>query len=164
MSILSVLTFPNPILKQKSVDIINFDKQLDQLIEDMFETMDHYNGVGLAAPQIGVLQNLVVIGYQKRRFALINPVIISAEDSSIDEEGCLSCPELTRVIERSDKIVVSATNKKGKKITLKEKGFIARIIQHEIDHLSGILIVEKIPVDLDKDFPGKQLDQSKIIR
>jgi peptide deformylase len=152
MSSLSIITYPNPILKQTCSNITVFDEKLEKLIEEMFELMTEYNGVGLAAPQIGILQNLFVLNFKKRRFALINPVIIYKEGSEIKEEGCLSCPGFGVEIERATKITVQAFNPKGKAITLKEKDFIARIIQHETDHLFGTVILDKgEPIPFDED-------------
>jgi len=143
MSVLNIITHPNPLLKQVCSDITKIDNRITKLIDDMFDTMAYYNGVGLAAPQIGVLENIFVARYNNRSVALLNPTITQKEGSSWDDEGCLSIPGILRSVERAQKVTIQATNKNGKSITLKEKGFFARILQHEIDHLNGILILDK---------------------
>lgn len=148
MTVLEILTFPNPVLKQPCTDITQFDAKLEQLITDMFETMRQANGVGLAAPQIGLSQNLVVIGYEKKEIVLINPKLIFSEGTTVDEEGCLSCPGVTAIIARANRITVKAVNKKGRSITYKVQGYLARIMQHEMDHLIGTLIIDKEPLEI----------------
>lgn len=143
MSVLNIITHPNPLLHQVCSDITVFDDRIEKLVEDMFETMTYYSGVGLAGPQIGLLENIFVAQYNNRSIALINPKITHMEGSSWAEEGCLSIPGVLLEVERAKKITVHATNKNGKSIVLNEKGFFARIIQHEIDHLNGILILDK---------------------
>ncbi|NQY74151.1 MAG: peptide deformylase [Candidatus Margulisbacteria bacterium] len=143
MSVLQVITVPNPLLKQVTVDVNTFDEKLQQLVFDMFETMAHYQGVGLAAPQVGILQSLVVIMFEKKELILINPEIIFTDGQCVDEEGCLSIPGLRRQVERAENIIVNAFDVVGNPIQIKEEGFMARIILHEIDHLRGILITDK---------------------
>jgi peptide deformylase len=149
MSLLEVIIQPNPILRQKCADVEKFDKDLEKLILDMYETMIENKGVGLAAPQIGVLKNLLVITFEERNLTLINPKIISAEGTTYDDESCLSCPDFSIHLERKDKLTIEAKNKKGKPITIKVKGFLARIVQHEMDHLNGILIIDKEPAKVE---------------
>lgn len=141
--ILDVLTMPHPILKQKASPVEHFDAALEQLIEDMYDTMVEYHGIGLAAPQVGILQRVIVIWYQNRKMALINPEILTAQGALISDEGCLSLPQIRVDVKRADKITLRAQNKKGKWIQLKEKGIISRVIQHEFDHLEGILITDR---------------------
>ena len=143
MSVLQVITVPNPLLKQVTVDVNTFDEKLQQLVFDMFETMAHYQGVGLAAPQVGILQSLVVIMFEKKELILINPEIIFTDGQCVDEEGCLSIPGLRRQVERAENIIVNAFDVVGNPIQIKEEGFMARILLHEIDHLRGILITDK---------------------
>lgn len=141
--ILDVLTMPHPILKQKASPVEHFDAALETFIEDMYDTMVEYHGIGLAAPQVGILQRVIVIWYQNRKMALINPEILTAQGALISDEGCLSLPQVRVDVKRADKITVRAQNKKGKWIQLKEKGIISRVIQHEFDHLEGILITDR---------------------
>lgn len=144
MSIVEVLTYPNPILRQKSQPVKNFDANLKQLIRDMYDTMDSKNGIGLAAPQIGVLEQVVVVSYEGEDIELINPVIEEIFGKPIVmEEGCLSLPEVHVDVERKEGIRLSAQSVTGKTIQFQYEGMIARIIQHEIDHLNGVLITDK---------------------
>lgn len=143
MSVLNVLTYPDPVLKLIAATVDNFDERLLKLIQDMYDTLEVNRGVGLAAPQVGILEKIVVIKYEKRKLALINPEIVSREGTIVDIERCLSCPGQAVEMTRSEKITIKAKNKSGKEITLKEKGYIARIMQHEIDHLSGKLIADQ---------------------
>jgi peptide deformylase len=147
MSVLDVVVYPDPVLRQKTSPVSVFDAQLEALVRDMFETMDAYQGVGLAAPQIGILEKVIVVSFEGRSMALLNPQIVSSTGVTVDEEGCLSLPEIVVKLERADKIVVNAQDLTGKPLTLHEEGFFSRIIQHEIDHLNGILIVDKEPVE-----------------
>ena len=113
------------------------------LIEDMAETMYKTDGVGLAAPQIGVSQRIIVLDDGNGLLELINPEITHKEGSQIGLEGCLSVPGYYGDVERFDKITVKAIDKHNKKVTIKAEGFLARILQHEIDHLDGHLFIEK---------------------
>ncbi len=142
MSILPIIKVPDPILRIKSDPIDVFDDALKRLIEDMIDTMHHNKGVGLAAPQVGILQQLIVISYKKREFALINPKITAAKGKENGEEGCLSIPRTRCRVDRAAMIEVTGFTANGKPIRLKERGFFARILQHEIDHLNGILITD----------------------
>lgn len=152
MSVLNILTLPNPILRQKASDVTCFDASLHALIKDMFETCVAYNGIGLAAPQVGVLQNILVVSYKKRRFVLINPKIVQkSSTTSQREEGCLSLPTLLVDVVRAKSIVVVAQDETGNSIRLEESGLVATIIQHEMDHLNGVLIIDYgTPKPLDK--------------
>lgn len=143
MSIYSVLTHPNPILRQVASPVTVFDDRLATFVSDMFETMDHKRGIGLAAPQIGCLDRVIVIGYKKRRFVLINPVIeYFSKKQTVLEEGCLSLPGVLVDVLRPSSVTVKAYDLLGNLFTLKEKGMVAKIIQHELDHLNGVLIVD----------------------
>ena len=141
--VLDVLVVPDPILKQKASTVVTFDAGLGKFIDDMYDTMVEYHGIGLAAPQVGILQRVVVIWYHNRKMALINPEILTEQGTLISDEGCLSLPHIRLEVKRSDKITLKAQNKKGKWIQLKEKGIISRVIQHELDHLDGILITDR---------------------
>lgn len=148
MTVLNVITVPNPILNQETSRIQKFDNKLKTLISDMFETMHEFNGVGLAGPQIGLLEKICVIEHEKTKYTLINPEITEHSGSEVMEEGCLSIPETLVPVDRPTHIYVKAQDVKGKIIEFRESGFLARIIQHEIDHLNGVLITDKIPFDI----------------
>ena len=145
MTVLPIITHPDPLLRQPTHPITEFNASLTTLVQDMFETMKEKKGVGLAAPQIGILRKLIVVSYKKRQFALLNPEIVKSSGSELGEEGCLSIPNTHVMVDRATYIEVIATTVRGKAIKLKERGFVARIIQHEIDHLNGTLIIDKGP-------------------
>ena len=143
MTVLPIVIHPDPILRLPTDSITVFDDALIHLIGDMMDTMAHDRGVGLAAPQIGVLRKVLVVSYKRRRFALINPEIIASSGTDWGEEGCLSIPRLRLMVPRATRIELVGQTPQGKSIKLKERGYIARILQHEIDHLNGILILDK---------------------
>jgi len=143
MALLQVITHPNPILRQPTVPVMNFGSALQRLIKDMFLTMKSQRGVGLAAPQVSVLEKLLVARYQNEEYQLVNPEIISGDGSVVDEEGCLSIPDVVVPVERWEHIVVKAQDPTGQDLRLELSGYVARIIQHEIDHLNGVLIIDK---------------------
>jgi peptide deformylase len=145
MAIRDVVIYPNPVLREKCADVVTFDADLETLISDMYETMDSYNGIGLAAPQIGLSQRLLVVGYQKVRFPLINPEIISKAGSSRMDEGCLSLPDILVDVERAETVTVKSHTVNGETVEQTYSGLIATIIQHEMDHLDGKLIIDYGP-------------------
>jgi len=134
----------NRTLQQKSLSVKHIDSEARSLIEQMKEIMSQNNGVGLAAIQIGVPLRIIICQIDGKFYALINPEITKFfPETSIMEEGCLSLPNIYGEVERPEKITVKAINFDGKKIKLKAFGLLARVIQHEIDHLDGILFVDK---------------------
>ncbi len=159
MTLRQIIHLPEPILRKKAKPVTNFDKDLQALIDDMFETMRDAPGVGLAAPQINLPMQLAVVEYaeeeeeelpedapppKKKQFVLINPEIIKvSEEKVMGVEGCLSIPGLVGEVERHDAIQVKALNRYGKPVKHKVDGWMARIFQHEIDHLNGVLFTDK---------------------
>ena len=143
MSILTVITVPNPILKQKALPVTQFDASLEKLLSDMLETMRVENGVGLAANQVGILQRIFVAEYRRKTHFFMNPVIISSKGKAMGEEGCLSIPNIRLKVERATTLTLQAQTPDGSPITLKLNNMMARIAQHEIDHLDGILITDR---------------------
>lgn len=134
----------NPILRQKSQPVEHLTKEVRDLIIQMKTIMENNNGVGLAAPQINVSLRIIVFELDNKFYAFINPEIIkSSKETSSIEEGCLSLPNIYGEVERPEKIILKAIDSDGKKIKLKAFGLLARIIQHEIDHLDGILFIDK---------------------
>ncbi|SHH17300.1 peptide deformylase [Clostridium grantii] len=131
------------ILRKKSREVKEVNDRIKILVEDMVETMYHANGVGLAAPQIGILRRVVVIDVGEGPIVLINPEIISKEGSQIDEEGCLSVPGVQGMVERPMKVKVEALNENGEKFILGGEELLARAICHELDHLNGVLFTDK---------------------
>ena len=143
MSLLEIKTAGDPVLKTVCAPVEKIDKRLRKLLDDMAETMYASEGVGIAAPQVGESIRAVVVDVDKKtRYDLINPVITYREGSVIDNEGCLSCPELFGDVERAAKIRVEYTSRFGKKKTLDAEELLARCIQHEIDHLDGRLFID----------------------
>ncbi len=153
MALLTILTDENPRLRLKSVKVSKFDKSLRELAENMLETMDTANGIGLAAPQVGVLQRLIVVdipedlefeGSEGFQAVVVNPEIIKSSGLEVGEEGCLSVPGWYGNVERFHAITVRGRNIKGREIRVKVEGLPARCLQHEIDHLDGIIFTDKV--------------------
>ena len=134
------------ILRKKSREVEVIDDKIREILDDMVETMHKFNGVGLAAPQIGLLKRLVVIDLydDKGPIKLVNPVILKESGEQEVDEGCLSFPNKFAKIIRPEKVTCEALNENGEKITIKAEGLLAQAISHEVDHLEGILFVDKI--------------------
>jgi len=153
MTLRTILTLPNPILRRKARTITRFDTALQTLIEDMIETLREAPGVGLAAPQVGVSDRLIVVEYPeddeqedspKKLFVVVNPEIKAAsEESEPGIEGCLSIPNLHGEVDRSTEVTVVGQTRHGQSVKIKAKGWLARIFQHEIDHLNGIVFTDR---------------------
>lgn len=144
-----ILTVPDPLLKQKSLPVPIITDEVIQLARDMAETMYAAPGVGLAAPQIGVLQRIIVIDVagkdeSPQLITAINPVIIQAEDDCFDEEGCLSVPDFAANVKRHRRVTVKALTLEGQERLWHADGLLAIAFQHEIDHLDGILFVDRL--------------------
>lgn len=151
MAIQKIITAENPILRQKAKKVTRFDASIQKLINDLFETMHIANGAGLAAPQIARSQRIFVAEYEERKIALINPEIVKAEGEIVGTEGCLSIPGYVgENIRRAAKVIVKGQDAHGKSIRVTAEGWLARILQHEIDHLDGILFLDRLdrPQDL----------------
>lgn len=148
MAMLTIVTFPDPILSQKAEEVKDVTGDIQTLMEDMLETMYSAPGVGLAAPQVGVGKRIIVVdagGEEKREpILLANPEIVSCEGKLTYEEGCLSLPEFREKITRNEKICVRGINEKGNEVTYDAEGLLAIVFQHEIDHLDGILLINRV--------------------
>lgn len=145
MALREVRKLGDEILRKKSRKIEVVDDKIKILLEDMAETMQHENGVGLAAPQVGVLRKAVVIdGGERGIIKLVNPEVIAFEGSQIGEEGCLSIPGRSENVERPKNVTVKALNENGEEIIISGEDLIARAFCHEIDHLNGVLFIDKI--------------------
>lgn len=142
MAILEIVKAGNKILKQKAMPVKKVDRKTKQLLDDMAQTLYKAEGVGLAAPQVGVSSRVVVIDAGDGLIELINPVIVEKSGSETASEGCLSIPGIWGEVERYAEVTVEALNREGKKIRINGKGLLARAFQHEIDHLEGILFIE----------------------
>lgn len=144
MAKLSIVTIGDPVLAKKAEEVPKITKKISKLIDDMLETMYDANGVGLAAPQVGISQRIAVLDVGEGPVVLVNPVIKNGEGEEIDVEGCLSIPERWVYVKRYESVEVTALNEKGKPIRIEADGLFARALQHELDHLDGILIVDRM--------------------
>ncbi len=150
MEVLNILTYPNASLRVKCQPVKEITKDILRLARDMTETMYAAPGVGLAASQVGVPVRLAVVDVTWREreerdpFILINPVLVHAEGEILEEEGCLSVPEYTAEVSRSARVVVRALNSQGEEIEITGQGLMAVALQHEIDHLNGILLFDHL--------------------
>lgn len=143
MAKLEILTAGNPVLRQVAAPVERIDKKLQKLLKNMAETMYAAEGVGLAAPQVGVSKRIVVIDVGEGLYELINPEIVKREGTVVCGEGCLSVPQFEGEVERSEYIECEFTDRKGQRMLLQADGLLAICVQHELDHLDGILFIDK---------------------
>jgi peptide deformylase len=143
MAILEIRKAGDKVLKEPCAAVSKIDRKIRQLLDDMAQTMYHADGVGLAAPQVGVSLRIIVIDAGNGLLELINPVLIEAEGEEKDTEGCLSIPGIYGEVERFSKVVVEGINRNGKKERIVGTGLLARALQHEMDHLEGVLFIDK---------------------
>lgn len=167
--ILPILTYPNPKLRQKSTPVEHFDDNLHNLLDSMYETMMKRGGVGLAAIQVGESKRILIINiprpgdniqYKEDLLEIINPTFLTQEESIDWEEGCLSVPNFYESIKRFNKVSIAYKDRYGNDKILQAEGFLAVAIQHEIDHLNGVLFVDKLPILRRKKFE-KELKKLK---
>ncbi|KFI04734.1 peptide deformylase [Bacillus sp. BSC154] len=146
MAVKKVVTHPAEVLETPTESVTVFDKKLKKLLDDMYDTMLEMDGVGLAAPQIGILKRVAVvdIGDNNGRIDLVNPEILEKSGEQTGIEGCLSFPGVYGDVTRADYVKVRAFNRQGKLFILEARGFLARAVQHEMDHLDGVLFTSKI--------------------
>jgi peptide deformylase len=149
MAILEIKKYPEKILREKAAPVEEFNSELQRLIDDMIETMYAAPGVGLAANQVGVSKQVAVIDVSSKEeqyplIVLINPEIIHSEGEHQLEEGCLSIPGYTTIIKRAERVKVRGLDRHGRPFEIEGDGLLSRALQHEIDHLNGILIIDRI--------------------
>lgn len=148
MSIREIRYLGDPVLREKAIPVQEVTDEIRTLIADMFDTMYAEEGVGLAAPQVGVGRRVIVIDPRDEAvepFALLNPQIVEfSEDRERDEEGCLSIPGLKEIVERPRSVRVEGLDREGHSVSIAADGLLARILQHEVDHLDGILFVDRV--------------------
>ena len=150
MALLEILTYPDPALKQVSEHVEEINSDVTALIQDMLETMYEAPGIGLAAPQVGQLKRVVVLdldyrsGEERKPIVLVNPEIVFSEGEILFEEACLSVPEYSAEVKRSEKVKVKGLNEKGEDVEIEGEGLLSVALQHEIDHLDGILFVDRL--------------------
>jgi len=165
MAVLEILTYPHPLLKKPCKEVETIDEETREFIKDMVETMYWANGIGLAASQVGVSKKIIVLDVspidpQYDLIAVINPEIIAGEGEIDHEEGCLSVPDCFEKVRRKEKVQVRGMAPDGKKIEMNAEGIMAITMQHEIDHLNGVLILDKIS-GLKRDLYRRQLRKKK---
>jgi peptide deformylase len=154
MALREIVNIPDPVLRRKAHKVTEFDKDFQTLVDDMIETMRTAPGVGLAAPQVGVSTRLIVVEYgededdetpaKKKLYVVANPEIIQTSvETEIGNEACLSVPGLVGEVERFSQLVVRGKNRRGQPVRINAQGWMARIFQHEIDHLDGVLFTDR---------------------
>ncbi|MBQ3654183.1 MAG: peptide deformylase [Synergistaceae bacterium] len=139
---LEILKYPNPILKKKSEPVTVFDDELAKFVKDMFASMRAHQGVGLAAPQVGVLKKIAVIEYEGKSYVLINPRVLDQKGLNDEEEGCLSFPGIYAHVTRPEWVKIEAQDETGATHEYEGTGYTARAFLHEMDHLTGKLFVD----------------------
>jgi peptide deformylase len=158
MTVRTIVTLPDPVLRRKARPVTNFDNNLQKLIDDMIDTMRDAPGVGLAAPQVGVSEQVIVVEYaepeeveegeepryvEPKLYVMVNPEIVKASpETVVGVEGCLSIPTLVGEVERAEEIRIKGLNRRGQPMKLKVDGWLARIFQHEIDHINGVVFTD----------------------
>ena len=164
MPVLDILFYPDPALKRKSLPVEKPSEDLNRLLDDMVQTMHDANGVGLAAPQVGKNIRVLVVDApfpeedKSEFYELINPEIVSSRGFQMGEEGCLSVPGFFANIRRKERVQVSALDRIGKRFTIDAEGMLSRVLQHEIDHLDGILFFDRLG-RLKRDLLVKQINE-----
>ncbi len=153
MALRDVIKLPNPVLRRKAHKVTDFGSDFQARVEDMIETMRNEPGVGLAAPQVNISQRLIVVEYPEddeiedalpKLFIVANPEFnLMSKDLVKGTEGCLSVPNLLGQVERSNEVIITGLDRRGKKQTIHARGWLARIFQHEVDHLNGVLFVDR---------------------
>ncbi len=145
MAIIPIRIAPDPILRQKAKRVRSIDKSIRKLIKDMLETMHSASGVGLAAPQVGIPLRVIVIGIpEQEAFALINPQIVRRKGERLINEGCLSIPGYVGEVCRAESITAKGLNPEGREIRIKADELLAQALEHEIDHINGVLYIDRL--------------------
>ncbi|HLU25385.1 MAG TPA: peptide deformylase [Longimicrobiales bacterium] len=148
MAVREIRILGDPVLRRRAEPVTVIDDEIRRLVEDMVETMYDADGVGLAAPQVGVSRRVIVVDTREPgvpKLALINPEIVERSDElDRGEEGCLSIPGLKEIVERPDRVVVEAQDTSGQPVRIEAEGLLARVLQHEVDHLDGILFIDRV--------------------
>ena len=143
MALRNIVEEGDPVLRKISKEVKEVTPRICDLLDDLVETMRDANGVGLAAPQVGVLRRVCVVEVDEQVYELINPVILSKEGDQYDDEGCLSVPGKAGRVHRPEKVTVSCLNRAGQQVTYEGEGLLARAFCHEMGHLDGILYIDK---------------------
>jgi peptide deformylase len=144
MAELEIVTFPKPMLLGRAREVSWIDSRIGRLTRDMLETMYAASGIGLAAPQVGVQKRVIVVDGEEEPLVLVNPKIAAAEGEQVGLERCLSVPDLVGEVRRAEWVMVKGLNHRGWPVSLEGEGLLARVLQHEIDHLDGILFIARV--------------------
>ena len=144
MTLRSLHLLGSPLLRERSSEVGTVTEETRRIVDDLYETMDAAKGVGLAANQVGVTTRIAVVDADGHRFTMINPVIVEEDGQDTAEEGCLSIPDLYADVTRSTRVTLEALDRDGQPFRLEAEGLKSRVIQHEIDHLDGILFVDRL--------------------
>lgn len=156
MSVRKICEYPDPILRETNLDVTEFNEELKNLVQDMWDTMYASDGIGLAAPQIGVSRKIVVIDHDGDKYTLINPEILSKEGNITREEGCLSFPGIYANVDSPEKMTVRYMDEDGTSVTKELEGFAVCVFSHEIDHLHGRLLIDRVS-PLKRQFMKKRI-------
>lgn len=156
-----VVKYPNPILRQRAREVVKFTKKTRALIDQMIRVMKQANGQGLAAPQVGVSERVIIIAPGgSKPIPLVNPILVEAMGKQVKQEGCLSIPGLYGDVERARRVVVRALDRNGKAVEYEMEGMPAVVVQHEIDHLEGVLFTDRVdPATLEWIRPDQPEDE-----
>lgn len=156
MSVMKIYLYPDPVLRAQTETVTEFDDELKKLVRDMFDTMYSADGVGLAAPQVGVAKKIVVVDYRGDKYVLINPEISGQGPLITNEEGCLSFPGIYENVESPEYFHIKYQNEEGETIEKDVDGFLACVFSHETDHLNGRLLIDRIS-PLKRQFMKKKI-------
>lgn len=158
MALREVRHVPDSVLRKVAKPVTEMTPRLKTLIKDMYNTMDYEDGIGLAAPQVGILKRIFTVGIGDIRLAFVNPEVLESEGEYLDVEGCLSIPGENGVVKRPTYVKVKAMNEEGKHFIVEAKYLLARCILHELDHLNGVLFTDKLE-EVEEDFePEEQVE------
>ena len=158
MALREVRHVPDSVLRKVAKPVTEMTPRLKTLIKDMYNTMDYEDGIGLAAPQVGILKRIFTVGIGDIRLAFVNPEVLESEGEDLDVEGCLSIPGENGVVKRPTYVKVKAMNEEGKNFIIEAKYLLARCILHELDHLNGVLFTDKLE-EVEEDFePEEQVE------
>ncbi len=148
MTIDDIRKYPDPFLRKNAVNVAEIDENIRALIKDMFTMMEEAGGIGLAAPQVGLSKRVITISINEKkfnRFALVNPVVeYSSDETEVMEEGCLSIPGINADVRRPVRVVVKGITRSGRMVEITAEHLLARVLQHEIDHLNGVLLIDRV--------------------
>lgn len=141
---MEIRVYPDPVLRKRSSQVESLDSTVEQLVYGMGQVMYQHQGVGLAAPQVGVLHRVIIFDIGQGFTCLLNPRIVDRGGEELLEEGCLSLPEIRVGIKRNSRLVVEGFDLKGREVRFEAEGLLARVIQHELDHLDGLLLIDRL--------------------